>query len=89
MYVSELRAIAQGCNFSKSLESMLRDCLVVGICNEAIQRRLLSVSVLTFKKALELAQSLEAIAKDDREIENGSGTENGMKRISSNQLDMT
>ena len=67
-YVSELRAIAQWCNFGESLENMLRDRLVVGIDNEAIQRRILSESTLTFKKALELAQSLEAAARNTKEI---------------------
>ena len=71
-YVSELRAIAQWCNFGESLENMLRDRLVVGIDNEAIQCRLLSESTLTFKKALELAQSLEAAAKNTKEIQNGA-----------------
>ena len=57
---------------------MLRDRLVVGISNEAIQRRLLSETALTFKKALEIAQSLEAAAKNTREIQNGAGlTANG------------
>ena len=72
-FVSELRAIAQWCNFGESLENMLRDRLVVGIDNEAIQRRLLSESTLTFKKALELAQSLEAAARNTKEIQNGVG----------------
>ena len=40
-YMSELCAIAQWCNFAESLENMLRDRLVVGIDNEAIQHRLL------------------------------------------------
>ena len=75
-YVSELRAIAQGCNFGESLDAMLRDRLVVGIDNEAIQRRLLSETSLTFKKALELAQNLEAAVKNTREIQNGTGTKN-------------
>ena len=78
MYVSELRALAQWCNFGDSLENMLRDRLVVGIDNEAIQRRLLSETTLTFKKALELAQGLEAAAKNAREIQNGTtGIKNG------------
>ena len=77
-YVSELRALAQWCNFGQSLENMLRDRLVVGIDNEAIQRRLLSETTLTFKKALELAQSLEAAVKNTKEIQNGAaGTKNG------------
>ena len=45
-YVSELRAIAQWCNFGKSLENMLRDRL----------------------RALELTQSLEAAARNTKEI---------------------
>ena len=69
---------AQWCNFGQSLENMLRDRLVVGIDNEAIQRRLLSETTLTFKKALELAQSLEAAVKNTKEIQNGAaGTKNG------------
>ena len=62
---------------------MLRDRLVVGIDNEAIQRRLLSESTLTFKKALKLAQSLEAAARNTREIQNGGIKING--RTGSNQ----
>ena len=78
MYVSELRALDQWYNFGDSLESMLRDCLVVGIDNEAIQRWLLSETTLTFKKVLELAQGLEVVAKNMREIQNGiTGIKNG------------
>ena len=51
---------------------------MVGIDNEAIQRQLLSETTLTFKKALELAQGLEAAAKNAREIQNGTtGIKNG------------
>ena len=53
-----------------SLENMLRDRLVVGIDNKAIQRQLLSETTLTFMKALELAQGLEAAAKNARESQN-------------------
>ena len=43
-----------------------------------IQRRLLLETTLTFKKALELAQSLEAAVKNTKEIQNGAaGTKNG------------
>ena len=77
-YMSELRAIAQWCNFGQSLESMLRDRLVVGIDNESIQRLLLAETDLSFKRALEIAQSLEAAAKNAKEIQNGAGnTGNG------------
>ena len=43
-YVSELHSIAEHCNFGESLDDMLRDCLVCGINDEQIQRRLLAES---------------------------------------------
>ena len=55
-----------------SLENMLRGHLVEGINNEAIQCRLLSETTLTnVKRAVELAQGLEAVAKNMKEIQNG------------------
>ena len=45
---------------------------MVGIDNKVIQHRLLSEITLTFKKALECAQDLQAVAKNVREIQNGT-----------------
>ena len=62
------------------LENMLRsrNHLVIGIDNETIQHRLLSETTLMFKKALELAQGLKTVAKNMREIQNGTaGIKNG------------
>ena len=42
---------------------MLPDCLVSGENNEKIQRHLLSEGELTFKRAFEIALSLETIAQ--------------------------
>ena len=66
-YVSELRSLAVHCNFGATLDLMLRDRLVCGINDDAIQRRLLSEQNLTFDKALTTAQGLEAAAKNLRE----------------------
>ena len=66
-YISELRGLAQFCNYGDLLKTMSRDRLVCGI-NESIQRRLLAKSTLTFKKAFELAQGMEATSKDVQEI---------------------
>ena len=67
-----------GAIFGESLENILIDCLVVGIDNKVIQRRLLSETPLMFKKVLEPAQSLEAAAKNLREIRNSiTGIKNG------------
>ena len=68
-YVSELRALAQYCNFGETLETMLRDRLVCGINNEKIQNRLLSETELTYQKALSLAQSSEAAAQNVKELQ--------------------
>ena len=63
-YVSELRGLAQFCNFGESLDTMLRDRLVCGINDEAIQRRLLMEATLTLKKALEVAQGMEIASQN-------------------------
>ena len=68
-YVSELRGLAQFCNFGEALDTMLRDRLVCGINDESIQRSLLAEASLTLKKAVELAQGLEAAAKNSCEMQ--------------------
>ena len=67
-YVAELRAIAEFCNFGGTLEDMLRDRLVCGINDSAIQRRLLAEPKLTFKKALDLSRGLETAARNVEEL---------------------
>ena len=47
---------------------MLRDRLVCGVNDDAIQRRLLAERNLTFEKALATAQSLEAAAQNMKEL---------------------
>ncbi len=56
VYIVEL---AEFCNYGGSLNKMLRDRLVCGVCgvnNEAIQRKLLD---LTYERALAIAQGSE------------------------------
>ena len=71
-YVSELRSIAEHCNFGESLDDMLRDRLVCGMNNEQIQRRLLAESKLTLKGALEIAQNLETAAQNVQALQGTS-----------------
>ena len=47
---------------------MLRDNLVCGIQDDATQRRLLAEPDLTFAKALQIAQVMEAASKDVKEL---------------------
>ena len=68
VHVTELRRLANSCNYGAALNDMLRDCLVVGINDDHIQRRLLSEGDLSFEKALEIALGIEAAAKNARAI---------------------
>ena len=47
-YVAALRKLAEHCNFGETLDEMLRDRLVCGIANPAVQKRLLTEPELTF-----------------------------------------
>ena len=71
-FVLELRSIAKSCNFGDTLKTMLRDHIVCGINDAVIQCRLLSEKALTFKTALELAQSMESAAKNLKELSDSS-----------------
>ena len=61
-----LRKLAAHCEFGGTLQETLRDRFVCGLRHEAIQRRLLSESSLTYKKALEIARGMEAADKDTK-----------------------
>ena len=77
-FVAELRSLAEFCNFGTERDNMLRDHLVCGINNEATQRRLLSEDKLTFKKALEIAQTQEMATTNARTLQKGNvATEEG------------
>lgn len=70
-YVSELRALAEYCNFGETLQDMLRDRLVCGINDDRIQGRLLSEPKLKYDKAVELATTLETAAHNLKELTAG------------------
>ena len=50
------------CNYKNTLDDMRRDRLMCGIRDTSVQRRLLAEPDLTFKKAMELAQTVHGIA---------------------------
>ena len=57
-FVSELRSLAEFCNFGASLDDMLRDRLICDI-NSKIQQKLLAEKKLTLTTAIEMAQGME------------------------------
>jgi len=67
-FVAELRRLAEDCNFDSALERMLRDRIVCGINDDAIQKKLLAEEKLTYKRAVELAQGTEAANKHHSEM---------------------
>ena len=73
-YLAELRRLAATCDFKDFLQEALCNRFVCGITNEAVQHRLLMESELTFTKAVEMAQSMEAAAQDAREIQSKDAT---------------
>ena len=73
VYVAELRMIAEYCEYGPVLKDMLRDRLVCGTSNKAIQHRLLRETDLTFDAALEIALSAEAADKDSKRLTGAAG----------------
>ena len=68
MYVAELWSTSEFCNFGGTLEDMLRDQIVWGINNDAIQQQLLQEAKLTLKRTVELAQDLETAAQNAKTL---------------------
>ena len=68
MYVAELRKLSTYCEYGNSLNEMLRDRIVCGINDSRIQRRLLAERDLTFDKALDTAQAMEAAEKNVKDL---------------------
>lgn len=66
-FVAELRRLSEFCNFGNVLEDMIQDRLVCGI-RDAIQKRLLSESKLTYDKAVEIALNQKQAAQNMREL---------------------
>uniref|UniRef100_A0A8C5QU56 Retrotransposon gag domain-containing protein n=1 Tax=Leptobrachium leishanense TaxID=445787 RepID=A0A8C5QU56_9ANUR len=63
-YVINFRKLAATCQFGDYLQTALRDMFVMRLYDTAIQKRLLTESVLTLNKATELASVMEMAARD-------------------------
>ena len=63
-----LRKLAVHCQFGETLETSLRDRFVCGLRHDAIQRRLLSETTLTYQKALEIARGMESADKETKAL---------------------
>ena len=80
-FVSEIRSLAEFCNFGHTLEEMLRDRIVCGINDDTIQCRLLAEPELTYKKVLEISQGIEAANRNMRELHQPSANSSKQRDI--------
>ncbi|XP_021370583.1 uncharacterized protein K02A2.6-like isoform X2 [Mizuhopecten yessoensis] len=84
-YVASLRHLAEHCNYGETLDNMLRDRIVCGINEDRIQRRLLSESELTFKKAFDIAYSMELAKKNVIDLQQSTSSKEQVNKLQSSQ----
>ena len=70
-YAASLQKLAEHCDFGDTLSDALRDRLVCGMREGAVQKRLLGKADLTFVKALEVAELEEMAARDAAQLHKG------------------
>ena len=67
--MAELRKLADCCQFGGYLEEALRDRLVCGLRDEAIQRKLLTMDALTLSRAYEITHGMETAQRQASELQ--------------------
>ena len=72
-FVAEIRQVSDHCQFEDPVD-MLRDCLVCGISDSRVQRRLLAETNLTFKKAFELSLAAELAEQNSKDVQKPHST---------------
>ena len=73
-YMAELRRLTTHCKFGAFLDKALRDRLVCGLRNEAIQKKLLTEAELGLAKAIDLSVGMEAADKNARSLKESDTT---------------
>ena len=56
-YLTDVKAIAQRCEYGRMEDELLRDRIVHGIANDAVRKRLLGKSALTLEKCVAICRS--------------------------------
>ena len=82
-YIAALRAIGEHCQFGATLNDMIRDRLVCGVNDRAIQRRLLQESKLDYKTAYAIAIAMESASKNTLDLFAGNATSTHVKNLRS------
>uniref|UniRef100_A0A3B3SNE8 CCHC-type domain-containing protein n=1 Tax=Paramormyrops kingsleyae TaxID=1676925 RepID=A0A3B3SNE8_9TELE len=67
-YVAVLKRLSEHCDFGTHLQDAMRDRFVCGLRNESIQRKLLTEEALTFQRTVDIALSMEAVARESEHL---------------------
>ena len=83
IFIVELQSLVEYCNFGASLEAKLRDQVVCGINDTAIEHHLLAEVPLSLDKAMKLAQGMETAAQNVKESAGGTAStpSNGIHKV--------
>ena len=68
-FVAGLCRLSEYWQFASTLDDMLRDRLVCGIRDNHLKQRLLAETDLTFQKALDISQAIEAAERNARDLQ--------------------
>ena len=79
-YVAEFRRLTANCDFGDYLDQALRDRFIYGLLSDSIQRCLLTESDLSFTRAVEIAEGMEAEAKDTLQLKGSEAAVHVMAR---------
>ena len=74
-YVAELRKLTTNCDFGNYLEQALRDHFVCGLRSETTQKQLLTKAELPLKRAVQIAQAIEAADKKSEQFKKAEHVE--------------
>ena len=66
--IAVIKKLSKHCEFGAHLHDALRDRRVCGFNTEAIQKRLLTEAALTFNRAMEIALSMETVARETHQL---------------------
>ena len=73
-YVAELQKLSEHCDYGDKLDEILCDCLVCGISDSCCPQQLLAETELSFHKAFKMAQSMELVERDARQLKHPQPT---------------
>ena len=85
-FASFVRALADTCEFGNLKEDLIRDCLVCGIADNSVRKKLLQEPHLTLSKCIDICRAAETTKEQLKAISNqsslpqGSGEVNQVRR---------